>query len=172
MIKDIAWKTGRSGKLCFVTVATDYTTGKRTAIRERQHIVYRDAAKRATVTGIPDTAELVFDVEKRTDITSTLLFRYSALTFNSHRIHYDLPYAQQEEEYPDLVVHGPLQATLLLNLASSIKSALPRHFEFRAVVPATGLQSLKAGAIVGGNHCDLKVVSEDNVVTMTASARW
>ena len=102
VIRDIAWKTGRSGKLCFVTVATDYATDKGAAIREQQHIVYRDAAKRATATGIPDTAELVFDVEKRAEITSTLLFRYSALTFNSHCIHYDLRYAQQEEEYPDL----------------------------------------------------------------------
>jgi 3-methylfumaryl-CoA hydratase len=171
-VKDIAWKTGRSGKLCIVTLATDYATGRGIAIREDQHIVYREASKAPTTARAPEAAELEFDVERRAEITLPLLFRYSALTFNGHRIHYDLRYAQEVEGYPDLVIHGPLQATLLLNLAASAKSTLPKHFEFRAVSPATGPQTLRFGAVAGGKGCDLKVVSAANIVTMTASARW
>jgi 3-methylfumaryl-CoA hydratase len=153
-------------------MAIDYATGRSTAIREIQHIVYREESKTATAADAPAAANLKFDVEMRADITSTLLFRYSALTFNGHRIHYDLRYAQEVEGYPDLVIHGPLQATLLLNLAASAKSALPKRFEFRAIAPATGAQTLRAGAVVNGKNCDLRMVSAAGAVTMTASAQW
>lgn len=66
-----------------------------------------------------------------------MLFRYSALTFNSHRIHYDQDYARNTEGYVDLVVHGPLQATLLLNLAAKIAGKPPRRFSFRGLAPVT-----------------------------------
>jgi len=171
-IKGIEWKAGRSGKLCFVAVTTDYAIDRGIAIRENQHIVYREAQKVLSIAVAPEPAYPQFDIERRVEIIPALLFRYSALTFNSHRIHYDLPYAREEEGYPDLVIHGPLQASLLLNLATSAKSVLPKYFEFRAVSPATGSQTLKTGAIVEDNDCYLQVVSGDNVVTMTAYAKW
>ena len=171
-IRDIARKTGRSGKLCFVTVAIDYTSGQSTAIRETQRIVYREESKAATAAGVPQTTDLEFEAEMRIDVTSTFLFRYSALTFNGHRIHYDLRYAREVEGYPDLVIHGPLQATLLLNLAASMKAASPKRFEFRATAPATGAQTLRAGAVADGKGCDLTMVSATGAVTMTASAQW
>ena len=79
---------------------------------------------------------------------STLLFRYSAITFNGHRIHYDLPYATEVENYRGLVVHGPIQATLLLNLAAMERGVAPRRFDFRGLSPAIAgdLLSICAGA--------------------------
>jgi len=171
-IKDITWKSGRSGDLCFVTVSHEYATSRGLAMKEDNHIVYREAAKGPLPANKPSKPKPKFDVEKRFEVTPTLLFRYSAMTFNGHRIHYDLPYAQQVEMYPDLVIHGPLQATLLLNLAASIRSALPKRFEFRGLAPATGSQALRVGATVSSGNCNLSVVSEENVVTMTATARW
>jgi 3-methylfumaryl-CoA hydratase len=70
------------------------------------------------------------------DVTSPLLFRYSAVTFNAHRIHYDAEYARNEESYPGLVVHGPLQATLLMQAAVQHRGAMPEYFDFRGVHPA------------------------------------
>jgi 3-methylfumaryl-CoA hydratase len=79
----------------------------------------------------PQRADLIWRVEA----TPVLLFRYSALTFNGHRIHYDHPYATGVEGYPGLLVHGPLQATLLLNLAASLGGRAPRNFSYRATAP-------------------------------------
>jgi 3-methylfumaryl-CoA hydratase len=171
-IKDISWKTGKSGDLCFVTVCHNYSTDRGLAISEDHNIVYREAAKVPMRRATPEPTLLKFDAEMQVTITPTMLFRYSAMTFNGHRIHYDLPYAQQTELYPDLVIHGPLQATLLLNLATSTKSTLPERFAFRSIAPATGAQTLRIGAAVSSGACELTVLSQDNVVTMTATASW
>lgn len=137
-IADITRKEGRSGELWFVTVRHDYHTPRGLAVSDRQDIVYREAADpaRATADGTPTrrapaTAAARIELEP----TPTLLFRYSALTFNGHRIHYDLPYATGVEGYDGLVVHGPLQATLLYNLAAADGSP-PRRFDYRGVSPA------------------------------------
>jgi len=135
-IKDITAKQGRSGSLVFVAVEHEYSNGSDICIREQQTIVYRDitapkAEKRSPVA--PDPKAL------RSSLTpdSVLLFRYSALTFNAHRIHYDHTYATETEAYPGLVVHGPLQATLLLNLAADALNDSPRRFSFRGLAPLT-----------------------------------
>ncbi len=70
------------------------------------------------------------------ETSPTLLFRYSAITFNGHRIHYDLPYATEVEGYPGLVVHGPIQATLLYNLAATQAGKPPKRFSYRGLAPA------------------------------------
>ena len=108
-VRDVAFKEGRSGTLCFVTVDHAMATERGVAIRERQDIVYREAA--AAQAGRPveaerDSAEAYARVWA-VPATPTLLFRYSAMTFNGHRFHYDQPYATQVEGYADLVVHGP-----------------------------------------------------------------
>lgn len=136
-IADIAHKEGRSGELWFVSIHHEYATGRGTAIRERQDIVYReaaapDAAKAATAPPPARSASATWTVAT----SPVLLFRYSAITFNGHRIHYDQPYVTGVEGYDGLVVHGPLQATLLLNLAAATAGAVPRRFAYRGVSPA------------------------------------
>ena len=118
-----------------------YTTGRGCAVRERQDLVYREAAvpgapvaKTAAPLAlpVPRTSTMAQEIET----TPTLLFRYSAVTFNGHRIHYDEPYAREVEGYPGLVVHGPIQATLLLNLAARRLGARRLRLEYRGVAPA------------------------------------
>lgn len=127
-IDDVAAKTGRSGALVFVKVRHTLDVLGETAIEEVQDIVYRGLAPTSANNAAPAEASLK---RRRVDVSPTLLFRYSALTFNGHRIHYDLNYAKNEEGYPGLVVHGPLQATLLLHHAAALRGALPRTFSYR-----------------------------------------
>ncbi|MEQ8321842.1 MAG: protein dehydratase, partial [Rhodospirillales bacterium] len=132
----IVAKQGRSGPLVFVTVEHEYLSGNRLCIREQQTIVYREIST-------PRTGESAADAGDPTTLRSTLtpdpvlLFRYSALTFNAHRIHYDYVYATETEAYSGLVVHGPLQATLLLNLAADALKTSPQRFSFRGLAPLT-----------------------------------
>jgi 3-methylfumaryl-CoA hydratase len=127
-IGDVAAKTGRSGALVFVKVEHTLDVQGEAAVEEVHDIVYRGLA--ATSAATPAPAE-VSPNRRRIDVSPTLLFRYSALTFNGHRIHYDLKYAKSEEGYPGLVVHGPLQATLLLHHAAALRGKLPRSFDYR-----------------------------------------
>lgn len=134
-IADVNVKSGRSGTLVFVKVTHEVRCGDTLAITEEQDIVYRDAPPPGAAppqTPAPEGA--VWSREIKPD--PVLLFRYSALTFNAHRIHYDRPYATQVEHYPALVVHGPLIATLLLDLVRrSLPDARVVRFSFRAVAP-------------------------------------
>jgi len=171
-IKDIAFKTGRSGNLCFVTVEHEFTSERGVAIREDQNIVFREEATGPAPSPEPPENRPTFEHETSYSVTSVALFRYSALTFNGHRIHYDTPYAINQEFYPDLVVHGPIQGTLLMNLASSLKSSIPKRFEYRGVAPATGVQMLTIGANMDGESMQLSVVCENGIETMKAKATW
>ncbi|KMO35000.1 metal-binding domain containing of MaoC dehydratase [Methylobacterium tarhaniae] len=137
-VADVAVKRGRTGTLCFVTVRHDYLTERGPAIRDRQDIVYREASRPGDAAPPPKPApaedagnEPAWSVEAN----SVLLFRYSAMTFNGHRFHYDHPYATQVEGYAGLVVHGPMQASLLLNLAAVRLGRVPPHFRYRGVSP-------------------------------------
>lgn len=172
-IKAIDWKRGKSGDLCFVTVAHDYTTSRGIAISEDQNIVYRAAPKGPAHPQPPKVCDKAFDRVLDVPIDPVRLFRYSAITFNGHRIHYDLPYAQTVEHYPGLVIHGPLQATLLLNFATSHRGHLPRSFAYRGVSPATGVQTLRLGLNETSDHtAELSAVSEEGAETMVAEACW
>ena len=141
-IASITEKQGGSGALVFVEVAHETLADGALAVRETQAIVFREAADPDTPLAPPPPGESSFDpvgwdAHREIRPSETLLFRYSALTFNSHRIHYDRPYAQEEERYRGLVVHGPLTATLLLDLARRHfgDQALAR-FAFRGLSPA------------------------------------
>lgn len=112
VIRDVTLKRGRSGPLCFVTVDHEVTSDGRPSLSERQDIVYRDAAPATPPATEPEPAETGTHTRALSP-TPTLLFRYSALTFNGHRIHYDRTFCTETEGYPGLVVHGPMQATLL-----------------------------------------------------------
>jgi 3-methylfumaryl-CoA hydratase len=113
-IADVTMKTGSTGVLCFVSVEHLITTPRGTAIRERQDIVYRDmSAAPAAVPAKPAAAPRLAQHSEGHMADPVLLFRYSALTFNGHRIHYDRDYVTKVEGYPGLIFHGPMQAALL-----------------------------------------------------------
>jgi 3-methylfumaryl-CoA hydratase len=137
-IGDIAAKDGRSGPLCFVAVAHEIVTPRGVALRERHDIVYREAATPGTGTPPPAAAPAeprAADLSWTVDASPVLLFRYSALTFNGHRIHYDMPYVTGVEGYAGLVVHGPIQATLLLNIAATLTGTRSLALDYRGLAP-------------------------------------
>lgn len=130
-------KSGKSGDLVFVTVEHTISNENGTAIVEEQDLVYRGAAAPGSIPAPgadTDAPEVAWHAPVTPD--PVLLFRYSALTMNGHRIHYDRPYAMDEEAYPGLVVHGPLQATLLADLAVRNLGRPLATFDFRGMSPA------------------------------------
>ncbi|CAN7717072.1 FAS1-like dehydratase domain-containing protein [Neorhizobium tomejilense] len=135
-ILSVTSKSGKAGRLVFVTVRHRVMAGESICIDEEQDIVYREPPQPGSAAPVapPAPQDAVWSEIVAPD--PVLLFRYSALTSNGHRIHYDRPYAQVEEGYPDLVVHGPLISSLLQGLAQRAKpdSRLVR-FDFRAVSP-------------------------------------
>jgi 3-methylfumaryl-CoA hydratase len=172
-ITSVEEKTGRSGPLCFVTICHDIATDRGLAIQETQSIVYREEVRNSAVTGGSEASSEPSQFSREAAIDPVLLFRYSALTFNGHRIHYDAPYAAEGEHYPGLVVHGPLQATYLLNFAAEIGKRSPRKFSFRALHPAAGVTKihLKARARPG-EAATLWIEDPAGRVTMKAEAEW
>jgi 3-methylfumaryl-CoA hydratase len=172
-ITSIEEKAGQSGPLCFVTVRHDIATDRGLAIQEMQSIVYREETSKLVGAGGGAAARERSAFSREAAIDPVLLFRYSALTFNGHRIHYDASYAVQEEHYPGLMVHGPLQATYLLNFAASIAERNPRRFSFRALHPATGVTKihLKANGRPG-EAARLWIEDPTGRVTMKADAEW
>jgi 3-methylfumaryl-CoA hydratase len=101
-----------------------------------------------------------------------LLFRYSAVTFNGHRIHYDEPYVTKVENYPGLVVHGPMQATLLMNLAARLDGRPPRRFVYRGTAALIAGTEFEIRAEPGEVGAECRVTDADGQVTMRATASW
>jgi 3-methylfumaryl-CoA hydratase len=136
-IAAIRAKHGASGDLLFVTLQHDIAADGIPAVREEQDLVYRaPAAGPTTAPPVAPVEPEPSDAVRRVTADPVLLFRYSALTFNAHRIHYDRHYARDVEGYAGLVVHGPLIATLLIDHARrEIPGLTPRHFSFRAEAP-------------------------------------
>jgi len=141
-VMEIKDREGRSGRLRFVKLHHSIFAGDELAIEEEQDLVYRAPdAPRATA-GIAPPAPPRAHLRTITP-DEILLFRFSAITFNAHRIHYDRPYATSVERYPGLVVHGPLQAILLAgHLAAACPGAVIRHFAYRGQNPAFVNQDL------------------------------
>jgi 3-methylfumaryl-CoA hydratase len=136
-ILDVKAKSGKSGNLVFVTVQHELSGQNGLAIVEEQDIVYREAATAGSMILPAPSAEAPGAAWRHKVMPDTmLLFRYSALTMNGHRIHYDRPYAMDEEAYPALVVHGPLQATLLAELGARNIDTPITGFDFRGQSPA------------------------------------
>lgn len=135
-IKSIVFKEGRSGTLAFVCVNHQISSAAGLAITEEQDIVYRDMPAANSAKPLATAAPAQYDFSLSVCPDPVLLFRYSALTLNGHRIHYDRDYATQVEGYPGLIVHGPLLATYLLELvAKQYPNKTLRGFEFKAVSP-------------------------------------
>jgi 3-methylfumaryl-CoA hydratase len=155
-IDDVTIKTGRSGTLCFVRVRHEIAGPRGLALREFHDIVYRDLP--AAGAPVPVHAAAPQGEFAQTVVPDdVLLFRYSALTFNGHRIHYDRRYATEVEGYPGLVVHGPLMATLLAGLAMRrFPGRTAARFEFRALKPVFDLHPFQVcGKADGADACDL-----------------
>ena len=181
-IADVSLKTGRSGALCFVTVLHDYSTGRGTVLRDRHDIVYTNIPENSehkTTERNSESRESNFPTvhyKKLVDATKTLLIRYSSVTFNPHRIHYDLDYCMDQERYPALVVHGPLQATLLLRMAVHINDGrLPSSFTFRSIGPLYegNFFSINSTSILQGHEqpeSELWISSHENRITMLSKA--
>lgn len=175
-VLSVTEKYGGSGRLIFVEVEHETGTDAGLAVREVQSLVYREPAAPGTPPAPPPLGDARFDsagwdAHRLITPGEPLLFRFSALTFNSHRIHYDLPYATQEEGYRGLVVHGPLTATLLLDLAQRQfgDNALKR-FAFRGLSPAICGEDLHLVLKGSGDGIELGAFVADGRQVMAASA--
>lgn len=169
-IGDITFKSGTSGPLGFVAVTHLWKVDGETRITERQDLVYREDPKPG-VTQMPVAAEN-WQTDAMWQITPdpVLLFRYSAITFNGHRIHYDHPYATSVEGYGGLVVHGPLQAQWMLSLATTMLDRPPASFRYRGLSPLICGIPVQVEARHQGDSIALRVRRPDGVVTMQATA--
>jgi 3-methylfumaryl-CoA hydratase len=172
-ILEISEKEGKAGKLVFVTVKHLIQSPRGVAVEEQQNIVYLHMPKsfvEPSPNPLPD--DLVWKEEYRID--PVLLFRFSALTFNGHRIHYDRKYATEVEQYPGLVVHGPLQALLLMESAKKHNPGKkPATFNFKAVRPIFDFNKLHIGAKSNpdGSHA-IYTANTDSNIGMQATVTW
>ncbi|EWY36239.1 hypothetical protein N825_29010 [Skermanella stibiiresistens SB22] len=169
-IADVAVKQGSAGILCFVAVEHRIVVAGEEMITERQDIVYRGNARVSA--GRPPIPAQAGEHRRRFEPAATVLFRYSALTFNGHRIHYDRAYAMTEEGYPGLVVHGPLQATLLCMLATELRGVPPLRFSFRSQSPLFDGTPFGLHARGTDDGLSLWAAAENGPVAMAAEARW
>ncbi len=169
-IRDVTVKQGRTGNLCFVEVEHCIFVGEQLRLSETHNIVYRDVKQAGEESVLPPEAPNDSQWSREVIPTSTLLFRYSATTFNAHRIHYDLDFCRLQEGYPGLVFHGPLTATLLLELAlennpgASIKSC-----DFRAYGPLFDNAPFTLNGKMDGNKAEMWAANADNRLAMKAS---
>jgi 3-methylfumaryl-CoA hydratase len=170
-IDDVRLKEGRTGPLVFVKVQHEITGDGRLSIREAHDIVYRDQPQPGEPLPAGVAAPADPQWSRRIEPDEVLLFRYSALTFNGHRIHYDRPYVTQVEGYPGLVVHGPLIATLLLDLLRRERpTATVGHFEFRALKPVFDIAPFDVcGRDDGNGRVRLWAVTPQGHTAMEAS---
>jgi 3-methylfumaryl-CoA hydratase len=170
-IRSISEKEGASGRLVFVSVNYQIRQGGHVCIEEDQDIVYRGlggVTPAPVVTALPPPPPGAWVRTVRPD--PVLLFRYSALIFNGHRIHYDRTYAVETERYPGLVVHGPLTATLLIELVRQNSRRPVRRFAFRARAPLFDIAAFRVIGVPDQDSVDLEAQGPDGVSAMTAKA--
>ncbi|MGQ0701485.1 MAG: acyl-CoA dehydrogenase [Panacagrimonas sp.] len=170
-IRSVDAKSGKSGSLVFVTLDHQISQGGQICVREEQNLVYREMPNGPAP--LPPGAAAPTDADWSRSITPdpVLLFRYSALTYNSHRIHYDRHYAVEREFYPALVVHGPLLATLLLDLVeTNLPNASITAFQFRAVRPTFDTHPLSIHGKQDGKGLQLWSTDHQGQICMSATA--
>jgi 3-methylfumaryl-CoA hydratase len=165
-------KAGRSGTLVFVTVRHEVTSALGLAVSEEHDIVYRDAPAAGAPVPAPQAAPAEAQFSREITPDPVLLFRYSALTFNGHRIHYDRRYVTEVEGYPGLIVHGPLIATLLVDLLRRERPrAALKRFAFTAVRPTFDIHRFTVcGRDQGDGSCALWGRDHEGFLTMRATA--
>lgn len=165
-ITDVREKQGTSGHLVLLSVRHDITDEEGLLIRERQDLVFRDGGLKSAVL----TEAAPPDADWQVEASPLMLFRFSAFTFNGHRIHYDPHYAE-DEGYPGLLVHGPLQATLMLNLLSVKLGAVPRHFEYRCLATLHGGTRFGVRYAATDDGAMANVIRDDGVTTAEGRVR-
>jgi 3-methylfumaryl-CoA hydratase len=171
VIRDVVLKSGKSGSLAFVTVGLRFVQDGQLCVEEEQDIVYREPGGRVPApVAAPWPALPEGSVERTWHPDSRLLFRFSALTFNAHRIHYDRGYASEVEGYPGLVVHGPMTAVMLLRLAHEATGRVPMTFAFRGLSPLFDLGPVRLVATPGADHVELQAQGPDGKAGMSATA--
>ncbi|MDN4987971.1 MaoC family dehydratase N-terminal domain-containing protein [Bradyrhizobium arachidis] len=172
-IADVQVKTGSTGTLCFVSVEHSISSPRGVAIRERQDIVYREmtssAPASAKAASPPPKAQY-----RETHVSDpVLLFRYSALTFNGHRIHYDRDYVTKVEGYPGLIFHGPLQAALIIEMAAKLRSSKPpKKFTYRGLQPLFEGSEFSINANETDAGMELWTANAEGQPTMKGTAVW
>ncbi|MGJ5046854.1 FAS1-like dehydratase domain-containing protein [Bradyrhizobium oligotrophicum] len=171
-ITDVTLKSGSTGQLCFVSVEHVVSTPRGVAVRERQDIVYRDmGGAPAAPAKAPPPPPVAQHSETRIS-DAVLLFRYSALTFNGHRIHYDRDYVTRVEGYPGLIFHGPLQAALLVEFAARLKGKPPARFTYRGVQPLFEGSEFSVNANDKDGGLELWTANAERQPTMKGTATW
>jgi len=171
-ISDVTVKTGSTGTLCFVSVEHLVTTPRGIAIRERQDIVYRDMSGAAAAPKAPPPPPSAKHREAHM-ADPVLLFRYSALTFNGHRIHYDRDYVTKVEGYPGLIFHGPLQAAFIVELAAKLHGGTPpKKFSYRGVQPLFEGSEFSVNANDNASGVELWTANSEGQPTMKGTATW
>ena len=172
-VADIQVKEGRTGLLCFVTAEYNFLVNNEVTINEKHNIVYRDISKSGGGSGYSKEIPEKADLSEKIFMHPTILFRYSAIGFVGHRIHYDHPYTVNEENYPGLIVHGPLQATYLLRAAEKLMGKSVKSFTHKVMAPVFA----NSEYIVGVDKIDDGSVScwgatKEFGVTMRAEAKF
>jgi 3-methylfumaryl-CoA hydratase len=170
VVQDVTVKQGRNGALCFVLVRHSVSGPGGLALEEEHDIVYRDNPRpdEAPAAGRPVRTDGAW--QRDISPSDALLFRYSALTFNSHRIHYDRRYVTETEGYPGLIVHGPLIATLLIDLLRRNTDRAVASFKFRAVGPLFDTAPFSVHGKPDGSSVALWARNPDGNLAMEAEA--
>jgi 3-methylfumaryl-CoA hydratase len=172
-ISDVTVKSGSTGQLCFVSVEHTVTSPRGIAIRERQDIVYREmSGAQASPSKAPPPPPIA--QHRETHVSDpVLLFRYSALTFNGHRIHYDRDYVTKVEGYPGLIFHGPLQAAFIVEMAAKLRGGEPpRKFTYRGLQPLFEGSEFSINANDNGASIELWTANDAGQPTMKGTATW
>ncbi|MGE4239045.1 FAS1-like dehydratase domain-containing protein [Ramlibacter sp.] len=174
-ITGVELKQGRSGWLCFVTTQRDYHCEGALAMSERIDAVYRgpaDPTEKPAAARPSGVAASAAATSIPLVLTPAHLLRYSAITFNAHRIHFDERYAIEAEGYPGLVVHGPLQATLLLRRAIALADGETLYsLEYRSTKPLILGDAARIASLREGKRIELAIVGADGLPTMSATAQ-
>ena len=173
-IDSIKNKVGSTGNLTFLRINHKFSNNNNVLINEYQNLVYREGKSVQKVkTHTKEKSPEGYDFEKVWKTSQEMLFRYSALTHNTHRIHYDFPYAKNVEGYPDIVVHGPLMATFLLDLTNNIikvsKQKLNK-FSFKLLRPVFVGGEISAQAIKTSAGLDLWIKDQYGNISLSAQA--
>lgn len=169
-IKDVTIKSGRTGQMVFVTVNTDITSPRGLAISEEQDIVYRQDPDKNAPPPAPQPAPGTAVWKNTVTPTEVMLFRYSALTFNGHRIHYDYPYVTQVEGYPGLVMNGGLTTLLVYELARTHAKTPIKFISSRNVRPMFANRPISVCGEPSADGKSAKLWTQDDTGALTLSA--
>ena len=172
-IEAVTPKTGKTGQLVFLTLRHDIEGENGVATSEIQESVYREEAKPGAAPPVPPPAPAEAVWKRTIHPTPVLLFRFSALTMNSHRIHYDRSYVTEVEKYPGLLVHGPLTFTLLLDLfRREMPDAVLKTFSVRAISPLYDIYDFTVEGAPGtdGTSAKLWALNHEGRLAMSAEA--